>query len=94
MESNRIEYKECLTDSLEKEVVAFLNYKELMRVFRNLELVEQLGSGIPRILEKYDEKAFEIRSGFVRGIFYFKRPFEQITEQITLRSNRGRRCYA
>jgi len=28
MESNRIEYKECLTDSLEKEVVAFLNYKD------------------------------------------------------------------
>ncbi len=27
-ETNRIEYKQELTDSLEKEVVAFLNYKE------------------------------------------------------------------
>jgi len=27
-ETNRIEYKQELTDSLEKEVVSFLNYKE------------------------------------------------------------------
>ena len=27
-ESNRIEYKQELTDSLEKEVIAFLNYRE------------------------------------------------------------------
>jgi predicted HTH transcriptional regulator len=28
MESNRIEYKQQLTDDLEKEAIAFLNYKE------------------------------------------------------------------
>ena len=28
METNRIEYKQELTDDLEKEVVAFLNYKD------------------------------------------------------------------
>ena len=27
-ESNRIEYKQELTDKLEKEVIAFLNYRE------------------------------------------------------------------
>jgi len=27
--------------------------KEIMRIFRDLEIVEQLGSGIPRIIEKY-----------------------------------------
>lgn len=27
-ESNRIEYKQELTDGLEKEVIAFLNYRE------------------------------------------------------------------
>ena len=27
-ENNRIEYKQLLTDNLEKEVIAFLNYKE------------------------------------------------------------------
>gem|GEM_PF-1550946 len=27
--------------------------KELMRVFRDLDMVEQLGSGVPRILEYY-----------------------------------------
>lgn len=72
-ETNRIEYKEKLSDNLEKEVVAFLNYmdgglpewldredffkgvsiprnKEIMRIYRDLDLVEQLGSGLPRIL--------------------------------------------
>jgi predicted HTH transcriptional regulator len=110
-ESNRIEYKRELTDSLEKEVVAFLNYhdggviylgidktgevtgvsdtdavqlavkdrleitsagsvhagqeqeaffagysmprnKTLMRVFKDLDMVEYLGSGIPHISKR------------------------------------------
>ena len=32
--------------------------KELMRVFRDVELVEQLGSGVPRILQAYSKTAF------------------------------------
>ena len=28
VETNRIEYKQCLTEDLEKEAVAFLNYRE------------------------------------------------------------------
>jgi predicted HTH transcriptional regulator len=108
-ENNRIEYKRELTDNLEKEVVAFLNYKdggviyigldkdgnvygvdeedffsgfsvprnkEIMRVFRDLEIVEQLGSGIPRILKTYGRDAFEIRKSFVRVVFYYEKPFE------------------
>jgi len=43
--------------------------KELMRVFRDLEIVEQLGSGVPRIVEKYGRKAFEIRANFIRVVF-------------------------
>lgn len=43
--------------------------KELMRVFRDLEIVEQLGSGVPRIVEKYGRKAFDIRSNFIRVVF-------------------------
>ncbi len=130
-ESNRIEYKRQLTDSLEKEVVAFLNSqdggviylgvdsdgvvvgvedcdevqlavkdrleiisagglpygvseedffngyssprnKEIMRVFRDLEIVEQLGSGVPRILERYGRDVFEIRPNFLRVVFKFE----------------------
>jgi ATP-dependent DNA helicase RecG len=50
--------------------------KEIMRVFRDLEIVEQLGSGIPRILKTYGRDAFEIRKSFVRVVFYYERPFE------------------
>jgi predicted HTH transcriptional regulator len=70
--------------------------KELMRVFRDLEIVEQLGSGIPRIVESYGREAFEIRKNSVRLTFYFKKPLagipdsgtteqdnEQDTEQVT-----------
>ena len=28
--------------------------KELMRIYKDVELVEQLGSGVPRIIETYD----------------------------------------
>ncbi|QQS05854.1 MAG: hypothetical protein IPK50_02945 [Fibrobacterota bacterium] len=43
--------------------------KEIMRVFRDLEIVEHLGSGIPRILEAYGKEAFTISRNFVRLVF-------------------------
>jgi predicted HTH transcriptional regulator len=43
--------------------------KELMRVFKDLDLVEQLGSGIPRILEKYDESIFMFTDNFLKTTF-------------------------
>ena len=50
--------------------------KEIMRVFRDLELVEQLGSGVPRILEKYEPSIFEIFPNFLRVVFHYALPFE------------------
>ena len=47
-----------------------------MRVFRELELVEHLGSGVPRILEKYHREAFKIFPHFLRIIFGFERELE------------------
>lgn len=43
--------------------------KEIMRVFRDLEIVEHLGSGIPRILQAYGKEAFTISRNFVRLVF-------------------------
>ncbi len=40
--------------------------KELMRVFKDLDLVEQLGSGIPRILETYGRESFIFTPNFLR----------------------------
>lgn len=40
--------------------------RELMRVFRDLELVEQLGSGVPRIVKSYGKKCFYFMDNFTR----------------------------
>lgn len=48
--------------------------KELMRIFRDLELVEQLGTGIRRILSKYNESVFQFFPNFLRVSFDYIRP--------------------
>ncbi len=45
--------------------------KELMRVFKDVELVEQLGSGMGRIMNAYDKSIFEFLPNFLRINFYF-----------------------
>jgi predicted HTH transcriptional regulator len=47
---------------------------ELMRVFRDLDYVEHLGSGIPRILEVYGRDAFVVSESFVRVVLPFAKP--------------------
>ena len=42
-----------------------------MRVFRDMELVEQLGSGMRRILDAYGRDAFEIDDSFICVTFPF-----------------------
>lgn len=43
--------------------------RELMRVFRDLELVEKLGSGVPRILESYGRECFRFMDHCIRMTF-------------------------
>ncbi len=69
------------------EGYSFPQNKELMRIFKDLELVEYLGSGIPRILQKYTENAFKITDNFIRIILpydidYFNRNEEQTIENL------------
>lgn len=40
--------------------------KEVMRIFKDLDLVEQLGSGIPRILTSYNKDCFHFSDNFLR----------------------------
>jgi predicted HTH transcriptional regulator len=40
-----------------------------MRIFKDLDLVEQLGSGIPRILQSYDKSCFHFSENYVRMSF-------------------------
>lgn len=57
-------------------------YPELMRVFKDLELVEQLGTGIIRILRVYDKDVYEFYPNFIRVNFkfnYLKREMNKLS---------------
>jgi predicted HTH transcriptional regulator len=47
--------------------------KEIMRVLRDLEIVEHLGSGVPRILKAYGKEAFEICDSYIRIVFPYSK---------------------
>ena len=49
--------------------------RELMRVFRDMELVEQIGSGMSRILKVYDQSIFELTPSFTIVTFPFEVSF-------------------
>jgi ATP-dependent DNA helicase RecG len=74
-ESQHLEYKSELTGSLEREVVGFLNSREGGRILigvddmgtiSDLERVEHLGSGMPRILKAYPRSSFRFTENFIR----------------------------
>ncbi|MBB5021955.1 putative HTH transcriptional regulator [Desulfurispira natronophila] len=44
--------------------------RELMRVFKDLEMVERLGSGLDRILPIYGKDSFKISQNFMKNIFH------------------------
>ena len=48
------------------EGVSLPRNKELMRIYKDVELVESLGSGIPRILRAYGEDCFRFTENFIR----------------------------
>ena len=45
--------------------------RELMRVFKDVGLVEQLGSGMSRILQAYSKSIFHISEHFIKAVFPF-----------------------
>jgi predicted HTH transcriptional regulator len=54
--------------------------KELMRVFKDVRLVEQLGSGVHRILRHYDKSIFKFSPNFLRVTFSIKNVGENVGE--------------
>lgn len=54
-----------------------------MRIFKGLEMVEQLGSGVPRILESYGKESFRFMDNFTRMTFPTLEKIAEGTEQVT-----------
>ncbi|MGF1922989.1 MAG: HTH domain-containing protein [Bacteroidia bacterium] len=52
-----------------------------MRIYKDLELVEQLGSGIPRILESYSEECFKFSDHFLRMTFPIHKQIDEVDEE-------------
>ena len=51
--------------------------KELIRVFKDVDLIENIGSGVLRILDAYDKSCFKFMEHFLRVTFKYKEnPFE------------------
>ena len=45
--------------------------REIMRIFHDVDMVEQLGSGMNRILQYYDKSIFEIYEDTIKVVFRF-----------------------
>ena len=52
--------------------------KEIMRIYRDLNMVEQLGSGVPRILKVYPKSSFIFGNSFIRMVFVASEPVYDI----------------
>lgn len=61
--------------------------KELMKVFNDLDLVEQMGTGIIRILQSYNKESFEFFPNFIRVTFPFNKNKFKITKKEIQNSN-------
>jgi len=69
---------EGLTPSEFFEGYSIPRNKELMRIFKDLEMVEHLGSGLPRITEFYGPECFHFTENFLRITFAASRPVHEM----------------
>ena len=78
-ENELMETMELLARVVEQEFFSCSSMprnRELMRVFKDVGLVEQLGSGMSRILKVYDKNIFNISEHFIKVEFPFSVPKE------------------
>ena len=59
-----------------------------MRVYRDLDLVEQLGSGMNRILDVYSNDIYKFSDNFIEVCFYYEKEYDQVTQQATQQATR------
>jgi len=91
--SDRVEVTSCgglVSDLTEEDFFkcrSMPRNRELMRVFRDMDLVEQIGSGMSRILGVYDRSIFELTPSFTVVTFPFAEGFENLNEKINDKIN-------
>lgn len=56
---------------------SMIRNRELMRIYKELDLVEQLGSGMHRILQKYPQSIFRFSENFLEVCFEFEEGYQQ-----------------
>ncbi len=64
--------------------------KALMRVFKDLELVEYLGSGMPRILKAYPRSAYVFSSHFIRTAFPISKDALELEKEVSGKQATGK----
>ena len=52
-----------------------------MRIYRDLDLVEHLGSGIPRILQTYSREQFKFMDNFLQVVFPIDEDLQALMQQ-------------
>lgn len=60
--------------------------RQLMRIFKDVGLVEQLGSGMSRILKYYDKSSFEILQNFIKITFKFENTVTNVPVNVPVNS--------
>lgn len=70
---------------------SFPRNPELMRIYRDLDLVEQLGTGVLRIIKAHDKNVFEFSENFIRVNFKYnkyKSLFFENNKNLTITQNK------
>ena len=70
--------------------VVYRRNKELIKIFKDVDLIENVGSGVLRILKSYDKTCFKFMDNYLRVSFKYKEnPFEykKETPQETTQEN-------
>jgi len=71
-------------------MVSGIGNKQLMRVFKDLEIVEQMGAGIHRILQAYPQSIYPFSQNFIRVVLPFAEGFVESqtdTPEVTMQAD-------
>ena len=67
----------CIQKEIKNFSTIVKRNKELIKIFKDVDLIENVGSGVLRILKSYDKSCFKFMDNYLRVSFKYKEnPFE------------------